>query len=141
MHKNMKPHKVPPIYNLTDDDMERIDYQYGMSQRQVIGEATRKQVEQHQKVQESLVALQHLLDTMNITVEKNSREGISMSPVEEAEASNPFISKLVAMHIVLEAQTYAVEFLTPELQEQMKTLSHMNILVSHIPIQYYKDYR
>jgi hypothetical protein len=34
----------------------------------------------------------------------------------------------------LEIQTYAVEFPTPELQEQMKTLSHLNILVSQMPI-------
>jgi hypothetical protein len=137
----MKSHKVPPVYNLTDDDMERIDYQVWDVTEEAIEEATRKQEEQHQKVQDQLITIQQLLETVKIAPEKGSGEGPSMSLIEEARTTNPFLSELAVGCRVLEIETDAVEFPTPELQEQMKTLSHLNILVSQMPIQYYRACR
>jgi hypothetical protein len=45
--KKTKAHKVPPVYNLTNDDMDRINYQVRNVTEEFIEEATRKQEEQH----------------------------------------------------------------------------------------------
>jgi hypothetical protein len=57
-HKKAKTHKVPPVYNLTNEKMDRINYQVWDAAEEVIEEAIRKHAEQHQKVHDQLVALQ-----------------------------------------------------------------------------------
>jgi hypothetical protein len=54
--------------------------------------------------------------------------------MEEAKVSNLVLTKLVAGHITLKHDTDSGEFQTPKIQEQMKILGHLNILVSCIHI-------
>jgi hypothetical protein len=55
--------------------------------------------------------------------------------MEEAEVSHPVLIELSVRRKTLQIEIDVVEFLTPELQEQMKALSHMNIVVTWIPIK------
>jgi hypothetical protein len=82
-------------------------------------------------VQDQLRSIQQqLLETVHIAPEKCWGEGSSTSPIGEVRTTNPFLYELAVGHRVLKIETDAVEFLTPELQEHMKMLSHMNVLVS-----------
>jgi hypothetical protein len=49
-HKKMKMQKVPLVYNLTNDDMEQINYQVRDSIEEAIEEGTKRQEEIHQQV-------------------------------------------------------------------------------------------
>jgi hypothetical protein len=129
----MKSHKVPHVYTLTDDDMDRIGYQVWDVTEEEIEEASWKQDEQHQKVQDQLMMIQQLLETVRITPERGSGEGPSMSPIEEAGTTTPFLSKLAVGHRVLEIVSDAVEFPMQELQEKVRALSHLDLVISRMP--------
>jgi hypothetical protein len=58
----------------------------------------------------------------------------STSSVEEAHIVHPVLTELAVGCRMLQIEIDAIEFPMPELQEQMKTMSHLNILVSWIPI-------
>jgi hypothetical protein len=85
-------------------------------------------------VHDQLVALQQLLEAARITPKCRSGKGPSTSPVEEAHTANPLLTELIVGRKMLQIERDVVDFPTPELQEQMKTLSHLNILVSQMPI-------
>jgi hypothetical protein len=87
----------------------------------------------HQKVQDQLMMIQQLLETVRIAPEKGSGEGPSTSPIEEAGTTTPFLSELADGRRVLEIASDTVEFPMQELQEQMRALSHLNLLVSWMP--------
>jgi hypothetical protein len=61
------------------------------------------------------MSIQQLLETMYITLEKGSGDGLSMNLIGEARTTNSFLSKLTSGHKVLETELNAVEFLMPEL--------------------------
>jgi hypothetical protein len=79
----MKVHKEPLVYNMTDDNMDIINYQVQDATKEAIEEATRKQVEQHQKVQDQLITIQQLLETMKIASEKGLVKDTSTSPLRK----------------------------------------------------------
>jgi hypothetical protein len=54
VHKKTKVHRDTPIYIFTNDNMDLISSQVQEFAEEVIEEATRKQVEQQQKVQDQL---------------------------------------------------------------------------------------
>jgi len=47
-HKKMKVHKVPPVYNITNDDMYQIGYQVRGVIEEAIKEETKRQEQMHQ---------------------------------------------------------------------------------------------
>jgi inorganic triphosphatase YgiF len=62
------------MYTLMNDDMDRIDTKYGMSMEEIMEEATQKKVEQQQRVEDQLSTLQHMLEAVSITKERNMRK-------------------------------------------------------------------
>jgi hypothetical protein len=114
--KKMKAHKVPPVYNLTNDDMDWIDYQVRYVVEEVIEEAMRKQIGKHQKVQNQLVSLQ-LLEVPWITLEHRSKGGPSTILMEEVEDAHPVLTELTTGCRMWQIDIDIVEFPTLELQE------------------------
>jgi hypothetical protein len=113
--------------------MKIIKYQVHDVVEEAMEEETQKQDEQHKKVRDKFILIQKLLEIVYITSKKELGEGPSMSPIGEARNTNPFLSKLAVGCRVLKIKLYVVDFPMLELQEEMKTLSHLNILVSWIP--------
>jgi hypothetical protein len=77
---------------------------------EVIEEASWKQVELHQKVQDQLMMIQQLLEIVRIKPERGSSEGPSMSLIEEVGTTTSLLSDLAVRHIVLKITSDAVEF-------------------------------
>jgi hypothetical protein len=73
------------------------------------------------------------LEASKITLEHRSGGGPSTSLVEEAQTTNLPLTELATGHKTLQIEIETINFLMPELQEHMKTLSHLNILVSKMP--------
>ena len=72
--------------------MDKIGYQIRNTIEEIWEEATRKKEEKHKKVQDQLVVLQHMLETMSITKECRDEEGKSMIPGKEADNAHPFLT-------------------------------------------------
>jgi hypothetical protein len=81
-------------------------------------------------VQEQLVILQQLLEVINITKEHRTERGTSTIIVEEAETAHRVLTKIAAGHKILQIETDIIEFPMGKLQEQVKVIRHMNIVVS-----------
>jgi hypothetical protein len=54
--------------------------------------------------------------------------------MEEVKAANPFLTQLATGYRSLQIETDKIEFPMEEIQVQMNIVSHLNILVSQMPI-------
>jgi hypothetical protein len=52
----------------------------------------------------------------------------------EAGATTSYLSEIATTHRVLKISPDAIEFPTPEMQEQARVLSHLDLVISQMPI-------
>jgi hypothetical protein len=70
---------------------------------------------------------------MRIAPERGSGKGPSTILVEEVGTTTSLMSELEFGHKVLKIASNAVDFLTQELQEQVRALTHMDLVISWMP--------
>jgi hypothetical protein len=82
------------IYTLTDDDIDRIDYQVRDVTDEAIEKASQNKKNYTSRCRNKLTTLQQLLEAARITPECRSDEGPSTSPTGEAGATTSYFSKM-----------------------------------------------
>jgi alkyl hydroperoxide reductase subunit AhpF len=99
--KKTKAHKEALAYSLINDYMDRISYQVWDATKEIMEEATRNQVEQQQKLQDLLEALQQMLKATSITKERRDEKGKSMILGKEAKSVQSVLTQLAVGHRIL----------------------------------------
>jgi hypothetical protein len=79
-----------------------------------------------------LATLQQIFEKTSIKKECHKEGGTTTILVEEVETAHPILTKLATGHITLQIETDAIEFPTTELQEQVKEIIYLNIVVSRL---------
>jgi hypothetical protein len=106
----MKSHKVLPIYTMTNDDKDIIGHQVHDVAEEVVEETSQKQDELFQKMQDQLMTIQKLLETIKIAPNRGLCEGPSMSLIEEAWTTTSLLLDLVSRRRVLKITSDEIEF-------------------------------
>jgi len=83
--------------------------------------------------------LQRILETTCIKKEHRSGGGPSTRPRTEEDSVKSALTWLTREHRTIQIDLYALEFPVGKLQEQIKALGQLNIVLSKIPIQILQD--
>jgi hypothetical protein len=130
------PHKEPTIYTLTDDDIDRIGLpSEGCHIEEAVQQVLQLQEDMNKKVQEKLMTLQQWLEVMSIAPERRSVEGQPTSVVGEARATTSYLPEIAAGHQILKISPEVIEFPMLEMKEQAQVLSHLDLVLSQIPME------
>jgi hypothetical protein len=131
----MKAHKPPAIYTLTNDDIDRIDYQVRDATKGAIQQVSQLQEELNKKVQEQLTSLQQRLEVVSIAPKRRSVEGEPTSTAGEARATTSYLPEITTRNQILKISPEVIEFPTLEMKEKAQVLSHLDLVLSQIPME------
>ena len=80
------------------------------------------------------MTLQQLLEEVRIVIEERSGEGPKKRTTGEEGATTSYLSDITIVHRVLNIPPDEIDFPTPNMQEKALVLSHMDLVISQIPI-------